>query len=69
METNSRKLYATTEMGLTPNALRELSYIVENQNTTDRDEPGEYVRSDENDVEYFYQIDEDYDVTLTEIRY
>ena len=69
MEANSKRLYITTEVGLTPNALRKLSYIVENQNTTDKEEPGEYVYNGENDIQYFYTIDEDYDVVLTEIRY
>lgn len=65
----NRNLFIETEKGLTAKALEELSKIVENQNTTDKEEAGEYVYTDENDIQYFYTIDGDYDVILTDIKY
>ena len=44
-------------------------FSLENQNTTDKGEPGEYVSLNDNGIEYYYTIDNDYDVILTDIRY
>lgn len=54
---------------LTIETLTTLKEILENQDTTNREEPGEYVLTDDNDIQYFYEIDEDYDVIVKEIRY
>lgn len=68
-EMKNRELYIETHKGLTIDALKELMKIVERQNTTDKKGFGEYVVIDDNDIQYFYTIDLDYDVVLTDIRY
>lgn len=50
--------------GLTAEMLEELKWIAENQETTDRDEPGKEIVSDH----FEYHIDEDYDVVITAFR-
>lgn len=66
---NNRKLYLKTNLGLTTNALKTLMELVENQNTTDQQEPGDYVVIDNDDIHYFYTVDEEYDIVLTNIIY
>lgn len=61
---NERKLYIETNKSLTYEDLQVLSEIIYIQNTTDKDEIGEYVL----DGVYFYKIDDDYNVILTDIR-
>lgn len=69
MKIEGKKLYIDTQRGLIADALEGLAKIVENQNTTDKGEPGEYVSLNDNGIEYYYTIDNDYDVILTDIRY
>lgn len=59
-----KRLYIKTQKGLTYEDLQILSEILYQQNTTDKEKAGEYVL----DEVYFYEIDEDYDVILTDIR-
>lgn len=61
---NERKLYIETNKSLTYEDLQVLSEIIYIQNTTDKDEIGEYVL----DGVYFYKIDDNYNVILTDIR-
>ena len=45
--------------------LKEIIKIMENQNTTDKDEPGEYV-IDNSITTIGYSVDEDYDIIITD---
>lgn len=45
--------------------LKEIIKIMENQNTTDKDEPGEYLL-DNSISTISYSVDEDYDIIITE---
>ena len=53
---------------LTLDDLKELERILEMQETTDKDQKGEYFYTSDSDIEYSYKIDDDYDVILEEIR-
>lgn len=52
---------------LTVENLETLKRLLEIQETTDKDMKGGYIFSDEKN-EYYYRIDEEYDVILEEIR-
>ena len=53
---------------LTVEDLKELESILEVQETTDKEQKGEYCYTSDSDTEYIYKIDEDYDVILEKIR-
>ena len=55
-------------MWLTLDDLKELEIILEGQETTDKDQKGEYFYTSNSNIEYSYKIDDDYDVILEEIR-
>ena len=55
-------------MWLTVENLKELERILEVQETTDKEQKGEYCYTSDYDVEYNYKIDDDYDVILEKIR-
>ena len=55
-------------MWLTVENLKELTELLETQETTDKDQKGEYCYTSDSDTEYRYKIDDDYDVILEEIR-
>lgn len=59
-----RKLYINGNISFTARDLRVMSAIVKQQNTTDKNKPGEYVL----DGTYFYSIDKDYDVIINNIK-
>ncbi len=48
--------------------LKELESILELQETTDKEPKGEYCYISDSDTKYIYKIDEEFDVTLEEIR-
>lgn len=53
---------------LTLEDLKELEGILEIQETTDKEQKGEYFYTSDSDTEYNYKIDEEFDVILEEIR-
>lgn len=53
---------------LTLEDLKELESILEVQETTDKEPKGKYSYTSDSDIEYNYEIDEEYDVILEEIR-
>ena len=53
---------------LTVDDLKELESILEMQETTDKEQKGEYCYTSNSNTEYSYKIDDDYDVILEEIR-
>lgn len=55
-------------MWLTVENLKELTELLETQETTDKEPKGEYYYTSNSNIEYNYKIDEDYDVILEEIR-
>ena len=55
-------------MWLTLEDLKELESILEVQETTDKEQKGEYSYTSNSNTEYIYKIDEEYDVILEEIR-
>lgn len=55
-------------MWLTLEDLKELESILEVQETTDKEQKGEYCYTSVSNIEYSYRIDEEYDVILEEIR-
>ena len=55
-------------MWLTLEDLKELESILEVQETTDKEQKGEYSYTSNSNTEYIYKIDYDYDVILEEIR-
>lgn len=52
---------------LTLDDLKELEKILEMQETTDKGQKGKYCCIPD-DTKYYYEIDEEYDVILVEIR-
>lgn len=48
--------------------LKELERILEIQETTDKEPKGEYYYISDSDTEYFYKINEEYDVILEKIK-
>ena len=52
---------------LTLEDLKELESILEVQETTDKEQKGEYCYTSGYDTEYNYKIDDDYDVILEKI--
>lgn len=55
-------------MWLTVEDLKELTELLETQETTDKEPKGKYIYTSGSDTEYKYKIDEEYDVILEEIR-
>lgn len=55
-------------MWLTVEDLKELTQLLETQETTDKEPKGEYFYASDHDIEYSYKIDEEYDVILEKIR-
>ena len=53
---------------LTVENLKELTELLETQETTDKEPKGKYCYTSNYDIEYNYKIDDDYDVILEEIR-
>lgn len=53
---------------LTLEDLKELERILEVQETTDKEQKGEYCYTSDSDIEYNYKIDEEFDVILEKIR-
>ena len=53
---------------LTLEDLKELTALLETQETTDKEPKGEYFYTSVYDTEYSYKIDDDYDVILEKIR-
>ena len=54
-------------MWLTVENLKELTELLETQETTDKEPKGEYYYTSGSDTEYSYKIDDDYDVILEKI--
>lgn len=54
-------------MWLTVENLKELTALLETQETTDKEPKGEYCYAS-SDIEYNYKIDEEFDVILEKIR-
>ena len=52
---------------LTVDDLKELESILEMQETTDKEQKGEYCYTSNSNTEYSYKIDDDYDVILEKI--
>ena len=52
---------------LTVENLKELTELLETQETTDKEPKGEYFYTSGYDTEYSYKIDDDYDVILEKI--
>lgn len=48
--------------------LKELTALLETQETTDKEPKGEYSYTSDSDIEYNYIIDEEFDVILEKIR-
>lgn len=63
----NHKLFLDGTFILTAEQLQELATIVEQQNTTDRDEQGDYISNCDYGT-YHYRIDEDYDVILVKVE-
>ena len=55
-------------MWLTVENLKELTEILETQETTDKEPKGEYCYTSNSNTEYIYKIDDEYDVILEKIR-
>ena len=71
MKGGSKKMKRKIKIGgmwLTVENLKELTEILETQETTDKEPNGEYCYTSDSDIEYTYIIDEEFDVILEEIR-
>lgn len=55
-------------MWLTLEDLKELTELLETQETTDKEQKGEYCYTSNSNIEYSYKIDEEFDVILEKIR-
>lgn len=55
-------------MWLTVENLKELTKLLETQETTDKEPKGKYSYTSDSDTEYIYEIDKEYDVILEKIR-
>lgn len=55
-------------MRLTVENLKELTELLEVQETTDKESKGEYSYTSNSNTEYNYRIDDEFDVILEEIR-
>lgn len=55
-------------MWLTVEDLKELTELIETQETTDKEPKGEYYYISDSDTEYNYKIDDEFDVILEKIR-
>lgn len=55
-------------MWLTVENLKELTELLETQETTDKEPKGKYCYTSDSDTEYNYKIDEEFDVILEKIR-
>lgn len=53
---------------LTVENLKELTALLETQETTDKEPKGKYIYTSDSDTEYKYKIDEEFDVILEGIR-
>ena len=63
-----RRKIKISGMWLTVEDLKELERILEMQETTDKEQKGEYFYTSDSDTEYNYKIDEEFDIILEKIR-
>lgn len=63
-----KRLIKIGGMWLTVENLKELTELLETQETTDKEQKGEYCYTSNSNTEYNYKIDDEFDVILEKIR-